>query len=75
MKKVFFFVGISLCLANSQEDSVLLNTIEQPDQQYGLDTANLRWQDAPYYSQDDEVQTWRQSDDSQVEPFQTDVSG
>lgn len=75
MKKVLFFVGISLCLANSQEDSVLLNTVEQPDQQYGLDTANLRRQDAPEYSQDDQVQTWRQSDDLQVEQFQPDVSG
>jgi hypothetical protein len=75
MKKAFFLVGISFCLVNSQEDSVLFNTNEQLDEQYGLDTANLRWEDAPEYSQNDEAQAWRQSDDFQVEPFQPDVSG
>jgi hypothetical protein len=48
MKKVFFLLGLSLCLANSQEDSFILDGTEQPDQQYDLDTdANLRRQDAP----------------------------
>jgi hypothetical protein len=46
MKKAFFLLGVSLCLVNSQEDSVLFNTNEQLDKQYGLDTANLRRQDA-----------------------------
>lgn len=79
MKKAFLLsIGLSLCLVNSQEEAVQISDeapIQSIAQDSGLDVANLRRQNVPDISQYYNVETWRESDDFQVEPFQPDLSG